>query len=71
MSDPRQTALRRAREHGCPYIHRSGAVLVLVKAIAVGGASGSIECKQATSSAAAREFVRRAVRESGWKTVSV
>jgi hypothetical protein len=64
MSDPRITAIRRAHEHGTPFIHRVGKVLVLVTALVP---TPAIEVKEASSSGGAREFVRRAVAERGWK----
>jgi len=69
MSDPRSTALKRAKVHGLPYCHRVGSVLILVKAIGIDG-RGVFESKQATNSEMARQFLARACRESGWKTVS-
>lgn len=70
MSDPRSTALKRAKLHGLPYIHRQGQVLVLVTAIGIDG-RGVFEVKQAKNSEMARQFMDRACRESGWKTAAL
>jgi hypothetical protein len=70
--DYRATAFKRAHKHGVPYAHRVGKVVVLVTKTTLQGANklgGDCEAKVFPSSGHARDFVERAVRESGWKTV--
>lgn len=65
-ADPRATAVRYAVKYGCPYLYRCGSVLILVKQVRTDGTS-DIEAKQAANVAEAKEFQRRAIRESSWK----
>jgi hypothetical protein len=69
MSDPRRTATKRALEHGAPFIYRRGSVCYLATQLDHLNAKARLEIKEFDSAGAAREFVRRAVSERGWKTV--
>lgn len=66
-ADPRLTASRYAAQYGVPYLYRRGRTLVLVTKICPLSGKPQLECKQAQSSAYARQFQRRAVAESGWQ----
>lgn len=70
-ADYRERALRGAVEHGIPFTMRVGQVVATCTAVHLqvdGQYRGVVEAKQFPSAGMAREFVRRAVSESGWKT---
>jgi hypothetical protein len=69
MSDPRRTATKRALQFGVPYVHRNGRTCYLATQLDHLNAKARLEIKEFDSAGAAREFVRRAVSERGWKTV--
>ena len=72
--DYREVALERALKHGVPYVHQVGAVTSVVTAVhrqLDGRLRGAVTAKEWPSAGAAREFARRAVTESGWKSEGV
>jgi hypothetical protein len=73
-ADPRaqkqmRLATARALKFGTPYLHQSGPTVYLATQLDHLNAKARLEIKEFDSAGAAREFVRRAVSERGWKTV--
>jgi hypothetical protein len=66
-ADLTATAARYAQKHGVPFLYRNGKVLILVKGFHIDGSAILEHPKQMNTAAAAREFQRRAMRESQWK----
>ncbi len=71
MSDPRRVATKRALLHGVPYLHQAGPVVYLATQLDHLNAKARLEIREFPSAGAAREFVRRAVVERGWRSVEV
>lgn len=65
----RRLATARALKFGVPYLHLAGPKVYLATQLDHLNAKARLEIREFASAGAAREFVRRAVSERGWRSV--